>query len=118
MKRAALLTVVAAVVLAGLPALAQVTTSRPIQVKTKQPKPKIEKFKGQVLYCNVIQIMVQSTENTAFVRSFSYAPKLEERIQKMMERGGYQAGDIVEVHFEAGTNTAVRIKGKPSRPRR
>jgi len=118
MKRASQFVIVlaAALLLAGAPVTAQVSEEKPVKVKNNQPKPKIEKFKGQVLYANVIQITVQSTENSAFVRTFNYSPKLAERMQKLAEKGGYQPGDRVEVQFEAGGNVAVRIKGKPSKP--
>jgi hypothetical protein len=106
----------AALLLGGAPVAAQVSEEKPVKASNKQPTPRIEKFKGQVLYANVMQITVQSVENTAFVRTFTYSPKLAERMQKLAEQGGYQPGDKVEVHFEAGGNVAVRIKGKPSKP--
>jgi len=93
---------------------AQGQSSKP--VKTKSPKVKLEKFKGQVLVFNSTQIMVQSTENSYFVRTFKYSSKLAAAMEKLAESGGYQSGDIVEVEFESGTDVAVRVKGKPSKP--
>jgi hypothetical protein len=38
-------------------------------------------------------------------------------MQKLLDRGGYQYGDKVEIQHEAGSDVALQIKGKPSRPR-
>jgi hypothetical protein len=86
----------------------------PIVVVTK--KPKVEKFKGEVLSANSLQIVVRSRENTAIVRTFSYTPAVRQQMQKVIDRGGYQYGDPVEIQHEAGKDVAVKIKGKPSKP--
>jgi lipopolysaccharide export system protein LptA len=105
----------AAAILAGAPALvAQVETAKPIKVKA--PKVKLEKFKGQVVHFSATQMTVQSTENTYFVRTFKFSGKVAEQMQKIADRGGFQPGDTVEVHFEPGSDVAVRVKGKPSKP--
>jgi hypothetical protein len=105
----------AVLIVAAAPAFpAQAQSSKP--AKTKSPKVKLEKFKGQVLVFNTTQIVVQSTENTYFVRTFKFSPKLAPRMEKLAESGGYQSGDIVEVEYEAGSDVAVKIKGKPSKP--
>lgn len=105
----------AAMIVGAAPAFsAQSQSTQP--VKKNNPKVKLEKFKGQVLVFNSVQIIVQSTENSYFVRTFKYSPKLAPEMVKLMDSGGYQSGDIVEVEFQAGTDVAVKIKGKPSKP--
>jgi hypothetical protein len=37
-------------------------------------------------------------------------------MQKLFDQGGYQYGDKVEIWYMQGTDVAVRIKGKPSKP--
>jgi len=111
--RAVLLAVGAAV---ATPAAmgAQVTVGKPIELKG--PKPKIVKFKGEVLQANVAQIVVRSRENERVIRSFSLSPEAREAMQKIIDRGGYQHGDKVEIHHEAGSDVALKVKGKPSKP--
>jgi len=101
-----------AVAAAGVPAQEQ--TAAPIKVKA--PKPKVEKFKGEVLHANMIQIIVRSAKNEKVIRTFTYTPKVKEQIMKIIDRGGYQTGDKVEIHHEAGSDVAIKIKGKPSKP--
>jgi hypothetical protein len=99
---------------AALPVSAQTQTAPPIKLKT--PKPKVEKFKGEVLAFNSLQIMVRGQENERLVRTFSYTPELREQMQKLLDQGGYQHGDKVEIHHEPGSDIALKIKGKPSKP--
>jgi hypothetical protein len=105
-----------AVALAAAPvfaAPAQVTTTAPIVIK--QPKPKLEKFKGQVLSATIASIMVQSSDNEKMVRTFQYSPKVREKMLAIIDRGGYQHGDKVTVLTQPGSDVAVDIKGKPSK---
>jgi len=112
--RAALLTLVCCGI--GLFAWAgQMETRKPVQLKP--PKIKVEKFKGEVLHANAVQITVRSRADIYVVRTFSLSPKMRDEMQKIIARGGYRYGDKVEVHYEAGRNLAIKIKGKPSRSR-
>ncbi len=86
----------------------------PIVVVAK--KPKVEKFRGEVLSATTLQLVARSRENATVIRTFSYTPAVREQMQKIIDRGGYQHGDRVEIHHEAGKDVAVKIKGKPSKP--
>ena len=108
------LLVAAALLAAAAPLCAQVDTSKPITVKTV--KPKLERFQGEVVQASAISITVRSRENERVVRSFSYSPELREKMQRVLEGGGYQYGDKVDIRYEAGSDVALRIKGKPSKP--
>ena len=88
--------------------------TRPIKLKT--PKPKLEVFRGTVLSMTRSAITVQGKDNPYAVRTFGYDPKLLSKMEKILDRGGYQHGDKVTVEFLAGTDTAVKIRGKPSKP--
>ena len=116
MTRSSIRVVLVAVLAAGIvPALAaQTGTAKP--ARTKPVRVRTEKFKGQVVHFNNSQITVQSTENTYFVRTFKFSPKLAGEMEKLADRGGYQPGDKVEIQFESGSDVAVRVKGKPSKP--
>jgi hypothetical protein len=37
-------------------------------------------------------------------------------MQKIVDKGGYQYGDKVTVYYDPQSHTALKIKGKPSRP--
>lgn len=111
--RAALIAV-AAVAFASA-AAAQVETGRAIQQKA--PRVRVEKFKGEVLASNAYQIIVRSRENEKVVRTYTLNPQAKAEMLKVIDLGGYQVGDRVEVHHEPGSNVALKIKGKPSRPR-
>jgi len=50
------------------------------------------------------------------VHTFTYGPKAEQQIEKVIAAGGYQRGDAIKIHYESGQTIALEIKGKPSRP--
>jgi hypothetical protein len=37
-------------------------------------------------------------------------------MQKILDAGGYQYGDKVEILYTPGSTVALRIQGKPSKP--
>jgi len=104
----------AALSLAAVPAQAQ-SAGKPIVVK--QPKPKTQKFKGAVIHANRLSITVRSLENERVVRTFRLTDELQEKMQQIIDRGGYQYGDKVEIHHGEGSDVALKIKGKPSKPK-
>ncbi len=106
----------AAALAAAVPAGAQIDTSKPIVIKTIKAKPKLEKFQGEVLHSNPVTMTVRSRENERIIRTFTYSPKVKEQMQQILEKGGYQYGDKVEIQHEAGSDVALRIKGRPSKP--
>ena len=93
---------------------AQVQTGRTIHVKPR--KVRMEKFRGEVLHANTAQITVRSRENERVVRTFTLSPEARDRMQKTIDRGGYQYGDRVEIEHAPGQDVALRIKGRPSKP--
>lgn len=105
----------AALLVAALPARAQVDISKPIPVKTV--KPKLAKFQGEVMHATNVAITVRSLENERMIRTFTYSPRVQEQMQRIIDQGGYQYGDKVAIEYAPGAEVALRIKGKPSRPR-
>jgi len=110
--RAALLAAVA-VAFASV-AFAQVESGRPIRLKA--PKPQVQKFKGEVIHASGYQMIVRSSANEKVIRTFTFTPKVKEQMARIVDRGGYQAGDRVEIEHEAGSDVATKVKGKPSKP--
>ena len=109
-KRALFLLAVA-LLLAPLPAVTQVTETAPIKIKA--PKPKKEKFKGEVLSVTRVAITVRSRDNYNLVRTFTFDEKLASKIGKQWdENKPYQFGDRVEIQYLAGGDVATKIKGK------
>ena len=88
----------------------------PTPIVIKQPKPKLDRYKGRVLAFNIASLIVQSMENQRMVWSFQYSTDLHVKVADMLSAGGYQPGDKVEVYCKPGTTVAVKLKGKPSKP--
>jgi hypothetical protein len=114
MTRNNLLSLVFLAALAGLAAAPAQAQDAPIVVK--QPKVKTAKFKGTVIHANRLQITVRALENERVVRTFQLSGEMQEKMQKIIDKGGYQYGDKVEIHHPQGSEVAVKIKGKPSKP--
>ena len=114
----AFLLVLAAMVMAA-PARAQVQdadTSKAIVIKTpKESKPRNVKFLGEVLSSNAQSITVRGRDNGLLVRTFTYGAELRDKMQQVLDRGGYQHGDKVEIESQPNSDVVLRIKGKPSK---
>ncbi len=107
-----------ALVAAAAPALAQqaVDTSHPIVVKQTKPKSTLLRFEGEVLHATSVAITVRSKDNERIIRTFSYSPQVQEQMQQIIDQGGYQYGDKIVIRYQAGSEVAQKIKGKPSKP--
>jgi hypothetical protein len=91
-------------------------TSKPIPVKTVKTKP--AQFEGTVMHANIAQITVRGKENELAVRTFRLSPQAAEKMQQIINQGGFQYGDRVKVEYDPATGTALKIKkGKSSKPR-
>ncbi len=90
----------------------QVDTSKPIVVKQGELRGKRVKFTGYVQHMNNAQITVRSKDNEMVLRTFSFAPQIREKMQEMIDLGGYQFGDKVTIVHEEGQDVALKVKGK------
>src|SRR5580704_13109689 len=90
------------------------STNLPV-APAKPPKPL--KFDGQVIASNSVTITVRSRENAMLTQTFSYSPAVRDQMIKILNKGGYQFGDKVVIHYKPGTAEAVKLQGKPSKPR-
>jgi hypothetical protein len=92
----------------------------PIVVKVLTPKPKIapglEKFEGYIIHANIAQVTVRAKGNDLGIQTFALNQTVAAQMQRIVDQGGYQYGDKITVYYDPSSHTAVKIKGKPSRP--
>ena len=91
----------------------------PVVVKVLTPKPTpagILKFEGTIVHSNIAQVTVRAKGNDLGIQTFALSQEVSARMQKIVDNGGYQYGDKVTIYYDATSRTAVKIKGKPSRP--
>ncbi len=96
-----------------------VDTAVPIIVNAVKPKPKqtgLDKFEGFVMTSNNAQITLRAKGNDLAIRTFPLSEAASAKMQKIVEKGGYQFGDKVTVYYEPATSKAIKFKGKPSKP--
>jgi hypothetical protein len=94
-----------------------VSTAAAIAIKTITPKKDPHpKFEGTVMNSNSILITVRGKENELAVRTFTLSEEAAVKMQKIIDKGGYQYGDKVTVYYDPNTEKAVKIKGKASKP--
>jgi hypothetical protein len=94
-------------------------TAVPIIVNAVKPKPKntgLDKFEGFVMNSNNAQITLRSKGNDMGIRTFPLSETASAKMQKIIDKGGYQYGDKVTVYYEPSTSKAMKFKGKPSKP--
>ena len=70
----------------------------------------------------VMQMMYQSLQVRSLVdprelHTITYSPGIHDKMQNILNAGGYQYGDNVVVWYKPGENVAFKIKGKPSNPK-
>ena len=102
---------------AAISGRAQVTTAPTIKLKpvrTQEAKPSKTRF--EVLYMMTTGIQVRSLVNGLEIHTFTYSDQIHDAMVKLLDQGGYQYGDKVEIQYQPGTEVALSIKGKPSKP--
>lgn len=91
----------------------------PIVVKAITPKPKpttTQKFQGTVMHANAAQVTVRAMGDDMGIQTFPLSPEVTAQMQKIIDKGGYQYGDRITVYYDPQSHTAIKLKGKPSRP--
>ncbi len=95
-------------------------TVAPIVVKALTPKPKVapglERFEGYIVHANIAQVTVRAKGNDMGIQTFALNQTVSAQMQRIVDQGGYQYGDKITVYYDPSSHTAVKIKGKPSRP--
>jgi hypothetical protein len=96
-----------------------VDTAVPIVVNAVKPKPKangLAKFEGFVLHANVAQITARAKESELTILTFPLSQEAAQKMQQIVDKGGYQYGDKVTIYYNPTTMQAMKFKGKPSKP--
>jgi len=96
-----------------------IDTAVPIIVAAIKPKPKqtgLDKFEGFVMSATNAQITVRAKGDDLAIRTFPLSEAASAKMQKIVDKGGYQYGDKVTVYYEPATSKAFNFKGKPSKP--
>ena len=89
----------------------------PIVIKSKPaPEAKPIKVRFEVLHMMINAIQVRSLVNERELHTFIYSDQIRDQMQAIFNNGGYQYGDKIVVYFMPGSNIALKIKGKPSKP--
>lgn len=100
--------------LAASPARAQMDQTSPIVVKQTTPKPVW--LKATVIHADSNSIVVSEQGNERMIHTFTYTPEVHDKMQAIIDQGGYQFGDKVKIRYMPGQTVALRIHGKPSPP--
>jgi hypothetical protein len=111
---AAAFAIAAGVALAAAPVRAQMSDTPPIVVKQKPVKQTW--LNAVVIHADNNSIMVHDAKNSLNILTFTYSAALRDKMQKILDNGGYQSGDKVRILYEPGKTEAVNIRGKPSKP--
>jgi hypothetical protein len=89
----------------------------PIVVKSKPaPAEKPIKARFEVLRMMINAVQVRSLADEREIHTFIYSDQIRDRMQALFNSGGYQYGDRVEIRYMHGSDVALDIKGKPSKP--
>ena len=102
---------------AAAPACAQVTTPAVKTAPVRAAGAKPAKARFEVLHMTNTAIQVRSLVNAREIHTFAYSGPIRDKMQKLFNRGGYQYGDKIQIQYRPGTDVALDIKGKPSKPR-
>jgi hypothetical protein len=117
---AALAALAAGIAFTSAPAKAQsaqatpLTTTSPIVVKQKAVKPVW--LKAEVIHADQLSLLVREEDNGLNIHTFTYSDKAREKMQAVVEAGGYQYGDKIQIRFMPGKTEALDIRGGPSKP--
>jgi hypothetical protein len=89
-------------------------TSPPIVVKQKAVKPIW--LKAEVIHADQLSLLVREEDNGMNIHAFTYSDKAREKMQAVLDAGGYQYGDKIRIRYMPGKTEALDIQGDPSKP--
>jgi Spy/CpxP family protein refolding chaperone len=96
-------------------ALALCAATLSVSAQNAPDKPVLKgRFEVLHMLYNSVQVRIPGDEN--HLRTFVYSDAIRDKMQKLFDKGGYQYGDKVEIWYRQGTDVALKIKGKPSKP--
>lgn len=89
-------------------------TTAPIIVQEKPSK--AVWLKAEVVHADLHTIIVRERDNSMMIHTFTYSEKAQDKMNFIVENGGYQVGDQVSIRWIPGGSEALDIKGRPSKP--
>ena len=98
------------------------TISAPIVVRTSNSATTTAKpngtnwLKAEVIRADAYTLVVREQANGLMIHTFTFAPAIKDRMQAILDRGGYQYGDKVKILYTPGQTVALKVHGKPSKP--
>jgi hypothetical protein len=96
-----------------------VDTAVPLVVNAVKPKPKangLAKFEGFVVHANIAQITARAKGSDLTILTFPLSQQASQKMQQIVDKGGYQYGDKVTIYYDPTTMQAIKFKGKASKP--
>jgi hypothetical protein len=110
----------AGVAFTSAPAKAQASSAEPLNTSSsiivKQKAVKPIWLKAEVIHADQLTLLVREEDNGLNIHTFTYSDKAREKIQAVLEAGGYQYGDKIKVRYMPGKTEALDIRGEPSKP--
>lgn len=100
-----------AAVAAAAPIISEIISS-----VSAKPKPQGNWLKAEVVHADSNTIIVREQANGMMIHTFNFAPELKDKMQAILDHGGFQYGDKVSILFQPGQTVALKIHGKPSKP--
>ena len=86
-------------------------------VAEKGSKPKDSNWlKAEVVHADSNSIIVREQQNEMAIHTFNFSPEMRDRMQAILDQGGFQYGDKISILYMLGQTVALRIHGKPSKP--
>jgi hypothetical protein len=98
----------------GAGAQSTLNTNTPIVVKEKPTK--AVWLKAEVVHADKHSIIVRERDNSMLIHTFTYSEKAQNKMDQILDNGGYQSGDSVKIRWMPGGSEALDIKGRPSKP--
>ncbi|HEX8871832.1 MAG TPA: hypothetical protein VF758_03645, partial [Candidatus Acidoferrum sp.] len=95
-----------------------VGTAAPIVVNAIKPKPKntgLAKFEGYFMNGNRAQVTLRAKADDLGIQTFPLSDAAAEKMQQVIDKGGYQYGDRITVYYDPQSRKALKFKGKASR---
>jgi hypothetical protein len=90
------------------------TVGAPIVVKEDPVKPVW--LRAEVVHADSHTIIVRDEDNAMLIHTFTYSEKAQNKMNQILDNGGYQSGDKVRIRWVPGGSEALDIKGRPSKP--
>jgi len=86
-------------------------------VTEKGSKPKDSNWlKAEVIHADANSIIVREQQNGLMIHTFNFSPEMKDKMQAILDQGGFQYGDKIGILYMPGQTVALRIHGKPSKP--